>query len=153
MRRPSIQVGLQPCQLSDPLPARSLAPSASLRGTASTSAMVISAVSSVSTLGVLVTVMPLRAAASTSTLSMPLEKLAISFRFGPAFSISAASIVSVSVGTSTSARAMASASFSRENGRSSWFSSTLNSSPMRASTEAGSLRVTTTTGFLGLFIG
>ena len=64
-----------------------------------------------------------------------------------------ASIVSVSVGTSTSARAMASASLSRENGRSSWFSSTLNNSPMRASTEAGSLRVTTTTGFLGLFIG
>ena len=44
--------------------------------------MVMSAVSSVSTFGVLVTVMPCLAAAATSMLSTPLPKLAISFRFG-----------------------------------------------------------------------
>ena len=43
-----------------------LAPSVSRRGTASISAMVMSAVSSVSTFGVLVTVMPFLAAAATS---------------------------------------------------------------------------------------
>ncbi len=58
-----------------------LAPSASRRGTASISAMVMSAVSSVSTFGVLVTVMPFLAAAATSMLSTPLPKLAISLRF------------------------------------------------------------------------
>ncbi len=42
--------------------------------------MAMSAVSSVSTFGVLVTVMPRRAAASMSILSTPLEKLAISFQ-------------------------------------------------------------------------
>ncbi len=65
--------------------------------------MVMSAVSSVSTFGVFVTVMPLRAAASTSMWSVPFEKLAISFSCGPASSIRAASIRSVTVGTSTSA--------------------------------------------------
>jgi SH3-like domain-containing protein len=57
-----------------------LAPSISRRGTARISAMVMSAVSSVSTFGVLVTVMPFFAAASTSMWSTPLPKLAISFR-------------------------------------------------------------------------
>ena len=41
--------------------------------------MVMSAVSSVSTFGVLVTVMPRACAAVTSILSTPLPKLAISF--------------------------------------------------------------------------
>ena len=44
--------------------------------------MVMSAVSSVSTPGVLVTVMPRATAAATSMLSTPLPKLAISLRFG-----------------------------------------------------------------------
>jgi hypothetical protein len=57
MRWPSIQVGDQPAQ---PLPARAddARPSTMRRGTAMISAMVMSAVSSVSTPGVLVTVMP-----------------------------------------------------------------------------------------------
>ena len=78
MRRPSIQVGDQPAHL--PSPFSTLAPSVSRRGTASISAIVMSAVSSVSTFGVLVTVMPFLAAAATSILSTPLPKLAISLR-------------------------------------------------------------------------
>ena len=49
--------------------------------------MVMSAVSSVSTPGVLVTAMPLSSAVLTSILSTPVPKLAISFRFGPARTI------------------------------------------------------------------
>ena len=75
MRWPSIQVGDQPGQC---LPSvRIEAPSISRRGTARISAMVMSAVSSVSTFGVLVTVMPRACAAVTSILSTPLPKLAI----------------------------------------------------------------------------
>ena len=47
--------------------------------------MVMSAVSSVSTPGVLVTVMPRGSAVSTSMLSTPLPKLAISFSCSPAW--------------------------------------------------------------------
>ena len=65
--------------------------------------MVMSAVSCVSTPGVLVTVMPRLEAAATSILSTPLPKLAMSLSWRPACSISAASIRSVTVGTSTSA--------------------------------------------------
>ena len=65
--------------------------------------MVMSAVSSVSTPGVLVTVMPRVSAACTSMLSTPLPKLAISLRFGPGLGEHGASISSVTVGTSTSA--------------------------------------------------
>ncbi len=57
MRLPSIQVGDQPAQGLSLRSARP-APSARRRGTARISAMVMSAVSSVSTPGVLVTVMP-----------------------------------------------------------------------------------------------
>ena len=63
------------------------APSASRRGTERISAIVMSAVSSVSTFGVLVTVMPRFTAASTSMLSTPLPKLAISFSRSPACAI------------------------------------------------------------------
>ena len=80
MRWPSIQVGDQPAQSLSPV--STVAPSASRRGTARISAMVMSAVSSVSTPGVLVTVMPRATAAATSMLSTPLPKLAISLRFG-----------------------------------------------------------------------
>ena len=72
--------------------------------------MVMSAVSSVSTPGVLVTVMPRATAAATSMLSTPLPKLAISLRFGPVSLRTAASMRSVTVGTSTSAVFIASAS-------------------------------------------
>jgi hypothetical protein len=82
IRRPSIQVGDQPAHFLSPV--STLAPSASRRGTASISAMVMSAVSSVKTFGVLVTVMPFFAAADTSILSTPLPKLAISLRLSPA---------------------------------------------------------------------
>ncbi len=103
--------------------------------------MVMSAVSSVRTFGVLVTVMPLRAAASTSMLSTPFEKAAISFSCGPACSISAASIRSVTVGTSTSARLTAATSSGWLRGVSSMFSSASKSSRILVSTTSGSLRV------------
>ena len=125
-----------------------LAPSVSRRGTASISAIVMSAVSSVSTFGVLVTVMPLLVAAATSILSTPLPKLAISLRFSPACAISAASMRSVMVGTSTSASFIAADQFRPALiGRSSTFSRASNSSRMRVSTGSGSLRVMTTRGF------
>ena len=82
MRWPSIQVGRPagPVAVAGRAPR---APSASRRGTARISAMVMSAVSSVSTPGVLVTVMPRCSAVSTSMLSTPLPKLAISFSCSP----------------------------------------------------------------------
>ncbi len=145
MRRPSIHVGDQPDHFFSPV--STLAPSTSRRGTASISAMVISAVSGVSTFGVLVTVMPLRAAAVTSILSTPLPKFAISLRFSPACSIRAASMVSVMVGTRTSASFTAATSSGWVMGLSSTFRRASNSSRMRVSTGSGSLRVMTTRGF------
>ena len=71
--------------------------------------MVMSAVSSVSTPGVLVTVMPRWMAVTTSMLSTPLPKLAISLSLSPAFDSTEASIRSETVGTSTSATFTASA--------------------------------------------
>ena len=65
--------------------------------------MVMSAVSSVSTPGVLVTVMPRSTAAATSILSTPLPKFAISLSCSPALPSTASSMRSVTVGTSTSA--------------------------------------------------
>ncbi len=64
----------------------------------------MSAVSSVRTPGVLVTVTPRAKAAVTSILSTPLPKLAMSFICSPACPINSASILSVTVGTMTSAR-------------------------------------------------
>ena len=69
----------------------------------------MSAVSSVSTPGVLVTVMPRRSAEVTSIWSTPLPKLAISFICSPAWAIMPALMGSVMVGTSTSASRIASA--------------------------------------------
>ena len=112
--------------------------------------MVMSAVSSVSTPGVLVTVMPRATAAATSMLSTPLPKLAISLRFGPVSLRTAASMRSVTVGTSTSAVFIASASWPWLIGLSSRLRRVSNSSRMRVSTLSGSLRVTTTRGFLDL---
>ena len=145
MRWPSIQVGDQPGQF---LPSvRIEAPSISRRGTARISAMVMSAVSSVRTFGVLVTVMPRACAAVTSILSTPLPKLAImrSLQSG-CLSISSL-IMSVTVGTSTSAVRTASAICSGVIGVSSRLSLASNSSRIRVSIESGSLRVTTTRGF------
>ena len=112
--------------------------------------MVMSAVSSVSTRGVLVTVMPRWSAVVTSILSTPLPKLAISFSFSPDWLNTEASIRSVTVGTSTSATLTASASSAWLIGLSSRLSRVSNSSRMRVSTLSGSLRVTTTSGFLPL---
>ena len=70
MRLPSIQVGDQPAQGLSSVSTE--APSASRRGTARISAIVMSAVSSVSTPGVLVTVMPRDSAVATSMWSTPL---------------------------------------------------------------------------------
>ncbi len=72
--------------------------------------MVMSAVSSVSTPGVLVTVMPRLSAVCTSMLSTPLPKFAMSFSRSPAWASTEASISSVTVGTSTSAVRTASTS-------------------------------------------
>ncbi len=145
MRWPSIQVGDQPGQF---LPSvRIEAPSISRRGTARISAMVMSAVSSVRTFGVLVTVMPRACAAMTSILSTPLPKLAISFSLQSGSLSSASVISSVTVGTRISAERTASAICSGDIGVSSRLSRASNSSRMRVSIESGSLRVTTTRGF------
>ena len=108
--------------------------------------MVMSAVSPVSTPGVLVTMMPRSCAAARSIWSTPAPKLASSLSPGPAASRHSASMRSVTVGTSTSARPMASSSSARSHCRSLSFSSVRNSSIMRVSTASGSLRVTMTSG-------
>ena len=112
----------------------------------------MSAVSSVRTFGVLVTMIFRFAAASTSILSTPLPKFAMSFSFSPALPISSASILSVTVGTSTSASRIAAASSSALIARSSMLSRVWNSSRMRVSTGSGSRLVTITRG-LALVIG
>ena len=145
MRWPSIQVGDQPFHSSPPV--STAEPSTSRRGTARISAMVMSAVSSVSTPGVLVTVMPRASAVATSILSTPLPKLAMSLRFAPACDSTAESMRSVTVGTSTSADLTASTSSACESGRSSTFSRASNSSRMRVSTLSGKRLVTMTRGF------
>ena len=145
MRWPSIQVGDQPVQSSAGM---TRAPSGRRRATAMISAMVMSAVSSVRTPGVLVTVMPRASAACTSMLSTPLPKFAISLRFGPACASTEASISSVTVGTSTSASLTASARSAGDIGLSSRLSRVSNSSRIRVSTTSGRRRVTTTTGLL-----
>ena len=109
--------------------------------------MVMSAVSSVSTPGVLVTMMPRTRAVSRSMLSTPLPKLAISFNCGPAWERRDRSIRSVTVGTRTCAVFTASASSAWLIGLSSMLSRASNSSRMRVSTASGSLRVTMTRGF------
>ena len=145
IRWPSIQVGDQPGQF---LPSvRIEAPSISRRGTARISAMVMSAVSSVRTFGVLVTVMPRACAAVTSILSTPLPKLAIIRSLQSGCLRISSLTTSVTVGTSTSAVRTASAICSGVIGVSSRFSRASNSSRIRVSIESGSLRVTTTRGF------
>ena len=145
MRWPSIQVGDQPAQASSGM---TRAPSAMRRATARTSAIVMSAVSSVSTPGVLVTVMPRDSADWTSILSTPLPKLAISLRFSPAWASKEASILSVTLGTRTSAVRTASISSAGPSGASVTLRRASKSSRIRVSTTSGSLRVTTTSGFL-----
>ena len=114
--------------------------------------MVMSAVSSVSTPGVLVTVMPRASAAVTSMLSTPLPKLAISRSCSPAWVRTAASMGSVTVGTSTSAVFTASISSARLIGLSSSLRRVSNNSRIRVSTWSGSLRVTMTSGLRRLAI-
>ena len=115
--------------------------------------MVMSAVSSVSTPGVLVTRMPRSRAVSRSMLSTPLPKLAINLSCGPAWAISERSMRSVTVGTSTWATRTASTSSACFKGRSSMLRRASKSSRMRVSTTSGSLRVTITRGFLGVGMG
>ncbi len=114
--------------------------------------MVMSAVSSVSTPGVLVTVMPRLNAVATSIWSKPLPKLAMSLSRSPALLSTAASMRSVTVGTSTSALLTASARSDWLMGASSRLRRASNSSRMRVSTMSGSLRVTTTKSCLGFGI-
>ncbi len=109
--------------------------------------MVMSAVSSVRTFGVLVTVMPRAWAATTSILSTPLPKLAINFTLHSGSLRSSSVISSVTVGTRISADRTASAICPTVIGVSSRLSRASNNSRMRVSVESGSLRVTTTRGF------
>jgi hypothetical protein len=129
-----------------------LAPSISRLATAMISAMVMSAVSSVKTPGVLVTVMPRATAVSTSILSTPVPKLAMSFNWSPACMRIDLSMRSVTVGTNTSACFTASISSALPMGSSVALSLVWNSSIIRVSTTSGNFRVTTTTG-LRLLIG
>jgi hypothetical protein len=119
-----------------------------LGGTARSSAIVMSAVSSVSTPGVLVTVMPRSSAVLTSILSTPLPKLAISLSFSPARTSTLESMRSLTVGTKTSAVFAASINSVCVIGRSSRLSRASNSSRMRVSIASGSLRVTITSGLV-----
>jgi hypothetical protein len=109
--------------------------------------MVMSAVSSVRTPGVLVTVMPRCRALARSIWSTPVPNEAIRRSRSLAWERTAASILSVTVGTSTSAVFAASTSWAWVMGTSSVFSLTLNSSIMRVSIASGSFRVTMTSGF------
>ena len=111
IRWPSIQVGDQPCHSPSAF-LSIVAPSVSRRGTARISAMVMSAVSSVSTPGVLVTMMLRLRAVSRSILSTPVPNWAISFKSGPAWLSTPRSMRSVTVGTSTLAVLTASISSS-----------------------------------------
>ena len=107
IRWPSIPPGLQPFHSPD---RTSFSPSASRRGTDTISAIVMSAVSSVRTPGVLVTMIPRARAAFRSIWFTPAPKLAISRSRSPAPAIRPASISSVTVGTSTSQSAIDAAS-------------------------------------------
>jgi hypothetical protein len=141
MRWPSIQVGDQPLQCSASV--STAAPSTSRRGTARISAMVMSAVSSVSTPGVLVTVMPrsqrrrhvdiVDAVAEIGDQLQPLAGLD---------EHRAVDRWSVTVGTSTSAVLDGLDSSAWLIGLSSRLSRASNSSRMRVSIAPGSLRVT-----------
>ena len=142
-RLPSMKVGAQPFHSPDGITA---APATTRRDTDRISAIVMSAVSSVSTPGVLVTTMPRRCAASTSMLSVPVPKLAMSFSSGPAAAIRAASMRSVTVGTRTWASAIAAARSAADSGLSSLLSRASKSSRMRVSMRSGNFRVTTTRG-------
>ena len=143
-RPPSIAVGLQPVHL----PARTMrSPAPMRRAVASTSAIVMSAVSSVSTPGVLVTVMPRWRAVSRSMWSTPVPNEAISFSRGPAWLSTRLSMRSVTVGTSTSAVLTASTSSAAVIGLSSAFRRVSNSSISRVSIALGRVRVTITSGF------
>ena len=123
------------------------------RAVASTSAMVMSAVSSVSTPGVLVTVMPRWRAVSRSIWSTPVPNEAISFSRGPACDSTRLSMRSVTVGTSTSAVFTASTSWVELSGLSSALSRVSNSSISRVSIASGSFRVTITSGFFLELVG
>ena len=117
------------------------------RAVASTSAIDMSAVSSVSTPGVLVTVMPRWRAVSRSIWSTPVPNEAISLSRGPACDNTRLSMRSVTVGTSTSAVLTASTSSAKASGLSSALRRVSNSSISRVSMASGSFRVTITSGF------
>src|SRR5262249_18006651 len=100
--------------------------------------------------GVLVTLIPRWRAVFRSIWSTPVPKEAMSFSRSPAWERTAASILSVTVGTSTSQDLTASISRAWVMGVSDRFRRTSNSSIIRGSTGSGSLRVTTTTGLMGI---
>ena len=144
MRRPSMPPGLHPFHSPE---RTSFSPSARRRGTDRISAIVMSAVSSVSTPGVLVTMIPRARAALRSIWFTPAPKLAISFSRAPACAISSASMLSVTAGTSTSQSRIAAASASRDSGASPRLLTASNRSSSRAITASGNSRVTITRGW------
>lgn len=93
IRRAGIRFGDHLVQSSVYWGHRVLATSINRRRLTGISTIVISTLSFVSTPGVLVTVMLCFVAALTSILSVPLPKLAISFRFWPVRAISPTSII------------------------------------------------------------
>ncbi len=144
-RLPSIETGAQPRHSPERI---RRSPSTSRREAARISAIAMSAVSSVNTPGVFVTVMPLARAAPISIWSVPVPNEAISCSCAPAAPISSASIRSVTVGTRMSALPSAARKASRAIGSSVSLSRVSNSSIIRVSITSGSFRVTTTSGRL-----
>ena len=104
----------------------------------------MSAVSSVKTRGVLVTMMLSLFAAARSMLSTPLPKLAMSLNSGFARARTLALMRSVTVGTRTCADSTAAPRPSWEKGSSVWLSLVSNIAVKRASMSSGSFRVTIT---------
>ena len=147
IRWPNIEVGPHP--FHRPFETN-CSPSTKRRGTARIMAIVMSAVSSVKTVGVLVTVMARLCAASRSILSTPAPKLAINFSRRLGKPSSSSSIRSATVGTKTSAISIAFASSSLHIGVSSSLRRASNNSIIRASMTSGSFRVTTTRGLFAI---
>ena len=140
---PIMWVGPQPCHV----PARtSRSPSPARRAIISKSVMAMSAVQSVSTSGVLVTVNPAALAASRSMWLKPTPKLPMMRALRGLAPSTSAEMRSVTVGSSASAARSASCSSATSMRWSSLLSLVSNRSVRRASTAVGQRRVTTTLG-------
>ena len=146
MRRPSIQVGDQPAQSSSGM---MRAPSAMRRATARISAIVMSAVSSVRTPGVLVTVMPRDSAAWHVDMVDAVAEIGDQLEVRPGLG-EEIGVDLVGHGRHQHVGALAPPRPARpgDSGLSSRLSRVSNNSRMRVSTTSGRRRVTTTSGLL-----